>query len=256
MAREQAEMSGKSRTKGRRLDPGAIDQDCAFAEFGPDQPLTLDCGLSLSPFTIAYKTYGALNADKANAVLVCHALTGDQYVASTHPLTGKAGWWDLVVGPGLPIDTDRYFVICANVLGSCMGTTGPASINPETGKAYGLDFPVITIADMVRAQAMLLDHLGIDDVFCVTGGSMGGMQVLQFVADYPDRAFTAMPIATAAPDGAARDQPVRGRHVGGDGRPRLAWRALHGSRLQPAQGSGGGPHGRPRDLPVGDRAAP
>jgi homoserine O-acetyltransferase len=166
--------------------------------FGPDQPLALDAGGSLAPLTIAYQTYGALDAAKANAVLICHALTGDQHVANEHPVTGKPGWWQTMVGPGRPIDTDRYFVICANVLGGCMGTTGPASINPATGRVYGLDLPVVTIRDMVRAQAMLIDHLGIETLFCVAGGSMGGMQVLQWAASYPERVFAAMPIATAA----------------------------------------------------------
>jgi homoserine O-acetyltransferase/O-succinyltransferase len=169
-----------------------------IARFGPDQPLPLDAGVSLSPFQVAYQTYGTLNADKSNAVLVCHALSGDQHVASVNPVTGKPGWWELMVGPGLPIDTDRYFVICANVLGGCMGTTGPASIDPKTGKAYGLDLPVITVRDMVRAQAMLVDRLGIDTLLCVLGGSMGGMQVLQWAASFPERVFAAVPIACAA----------------------------------------------------------
>lgn len=168
------------------------------ARFGPDRPLALDCGVTLSPFQIAYQTYGTLNADRSNAVLICHALTGDQHVANVHPVTGKSGWWETMVGPGRPIDTNRYFVICSNVLGGCMGTTGPASLNPVTGRPYGLDFPVVTIRDMVRAQAMLLDHLGIETLFCVAGGSMGGMQVLQWVASYPERVFAALPIATAA----------------------------------------------------------
>ncbi|MBN9080549.1 MAG: homoserine O-acetyltransferase [Rhizobiales bacterium] len=158
----------------------------------------MDAGVLLAPLTIAYQTYGTLNADKSNAVLICHALTGDQHVANIHPVTGKPGWWGTMVGPGRPIDTDRYFVICSNVVGGCMGTTGPTSLNPATGKAYGLDLPVVTIRDMVRAQAMLIDHLGIDQLFCVAGGSMGGMQVLQWAALYPERVFAAMPIAAAA----------------------------------------------------------
>ena len=166
--------------------------------FGADNPLLLDCGRKLAPFTIAYMTYGALNAARSNVILVCHALTLDQFVASRHPVTGRGGWWEIMVGPGKPIDTDRFFVICANVIGGCMGSTGPASINPETGKVYGLDFPVVTIRDMVRAQAMLLDALGIEKVLCVTGGSMGGMQALQWAASYPGRVVTAMPMATAA----------------------------------------------------------
>jgi homoserine O-acetyltransferase len=165
--------------------------------FGPDQPLKLDAGVELAPFQIAYQTAGTLNADRSNAVLVCHALTGDQHVANVHPVTGKPGWWETLVGPGKPIDTERYFVICPNVVGSCMGTTGPASLNPASGEVYGLDFPVITIRDMVRAQAMLLDRLGIESLFSVAGGSMGGMQVLQWAASYPHRVFSALPLATA-----------------------------------------------------------
>jgi homoserine O-acetyltransferase len=168
------------------------------ARFGENEPLPLDAGVSLAPFQIAYQTYGALNADKSNAILVCHALTGDQHVANTNPVTGKPGWWELMVGPGRPIDTDRFFVICSNVLGGCMGTTGPASLEPKTGLPYGLSLPVITIRDMVRAQAMLVDRLGIPTLLSVLGGSMAGMQVLQWAASYPDRVFSAVPIACAA----------------------------------------------------------
>ena len=161
-------------------------------------PLMLDAGRELSPVTVAYMTYGTLNAQKSNAVLLCHALTGDQFAASQHPVTGKPGWWSTLVGPGKPIDTDRFFVICTNVLGGCMGTTGPAEIDPTTGEPFGLSFPVVTIKDMVRAQAMLIDALGIDQLLCVVGGSMGGMQVLQWAASYPERVIAAIPIATAA----------------------------------------------------------
>ena len=167
-------------------------------ELGRETPLELDCGVSLGPFTLAYQTYGTLNEERSNAVLLCHALTGDQFVAGLHPLTGRPGWWELMVGPGKTFDTDRYFVICSNTLGGCMGTSGPKEINPATGRRWGLDFPVITIRDMVKAQAMLLDHLGIEQLFCVSGGSMGGMQALQWVASYPERCFTAVPIACAA----------------------------------------------------------
>jgi len=163
-----------------------------------DAPLWLECEQLLAPFRIAYMTYGELNAARSNAILVCHALTGDQYVASEHPVSNKPGWWATMVGPGKPIDTERFFVICANILGGCMGSTGPASRNPRTGKAWGLEFPVITIGDMVDAQVRLIDHLGIDQLFCVTGGSMGGMQVLQWASRYPERVFSAIPIATAA----------------------------------------------------------
>jgi len=160
--------------------------------------LLLDSGVSIGPVTIAYQTYGNLNSDKSNAILVCHALTGDQYVAGIHPVTGRPGWWDNVVGPGLPLDTDHYFVLCANVLGGCMGSLGPPEINSQTGKPYALSFPVVTIADMVRAQALLLDHLDIEQLFCVIGGSMGGMQVLEWASRYPQRLFSAIPIAASA----------------------------------------------------------
>ncbi len=167
-------------------------------KFAEEKPLHLDAGVALAPWQIAYQTYGTLNEDRTNAVMICHALTGDQYVASTNPVTGKPGWWSLMVGPGRPIDTDRFFVICTNVLGGCLGTTGPASTNPETRRPYGLDLPIVTIRDMVRAQAMLLDELEIDSLFCVAGGSMGGMQVLQWAAAYPERVFSALPIAAGA----------------------------------------------------------
>jgi homoserine O-acetyltransferase/O-succinyltransferase len=168
-----------------------------LAQFGADQPLPLDCGINLSPFQIAYQTYGTLNAARSNAILICHALTLDQHVANVHPVTGKPGWWETMVGPRRPFDTDRYFIICPNVIGGCMGSTGPASINPATGKLWGLDFPVVTIPDMVRAQAMLLDRLGIDTLLCVIGGSMGGMQALQWTVAYPERVYSALPIACA-----------------------------------------------------------
>ncbi len=165
---------------------------------GRDKPLRLDCGVELSDFTLAYETYGTLNADKSNAVLVCHALTGDQFLTGEHPTTGRPCWWHLVVGPGKILDTERYFIICANVLGGCMGSIGPKEINPETGQPWGLDFPVITVADMVRSQALLLDHLGVDQLFCVIGGSMGGMQALEWATSYQDRVFASVPIATSS----------------------------------------------------------
>ena len=170
-------------------------RDSLIARFGTDKPLRLDAGVELAPFQIAYKTYGRLNPERSNAILICHALTGDQHVASVHPVTRKPGWWETLLGPGKPIDLERYFVICANVVGGCMGSSGPCSSNPATGKPWGLDFPVITIRDMVRAQAMLLDHLGIEKLFAVVGGSMGGMQVLEWAASYPQRVFAALPIA-------------------------------------------------------------
>ncbi|MGB1875561.1 MAG: homoserine O-acetyltransferase MetX [Rhodospirillaceae bacterium] len=160
-----------------------------------EEPLVLQSGVSLSPVTIAYQTYGTLNAEKSNTVLVCHALTGDQYVAGTHPISGREGWWHHLVGPGKVIDTNRYFVVATNVLGGCMGSTGPKETNPATGKPYGLDFPVFTIRDMVQAQARLLEQLGIEKVFCVTGGSMGAMQALEWAHRFPDRITAAVPIA-------------------------------------------------------------
>jgi homoserine O-acetyltransferase len=204
MAREAPELVSMT-----RIEPGIVAREelarsqaerpaSLVARFGADEPLPLDAGVRLSPIQIGYQTYGQLNADKSNAVLICHALSGDQHVANVNPVTGKPGWWELMVGPGKPIDTERYFVICANVLGGCMGTTGPASIDPASGRAYGLDLPVITVRDMVRAQAMLVDRLGIDMLLAVVGGSMGGMQVLQWAASFPERVFAAVPIACAA----------------------------------------------------------
>jgi homoserine O-acetyltransferase len=160
-------------------------------------PLSLDSGATLGPISVAYTTQGRLNADRSNAVLICHALTGDQYVSGIHPASGKPGWWDTMIGPGKPLDPGRYFLICANILGGCMGTTGPMEDNPATGRPWGLDFPVITIGDMVNAQRLLIDHLGIEQLFCVIGGSMGGMQVLDWAVRYPERVFSAVPIATA-----------------------------------------------------------
>ncbi len=170
----------------------------SFAEvvtLGEDNPLQLDSGEVLETFQMAYKSWGRINSDKSNVILVCHALTGDHYVRGINPITGKRGWWETMVGPSKPVDTDHYHVICINVLGSCAGSTGPASLNPATGKPYGLDFPVITVGDMVRAQAMLLDHLNIDTIFAVIGGSMGGMQTLHWAIDYPSRVKTAVVIA-------------------------------------------------------------
>jgi len=160
-------------------------------------PLPLDSGQALSGVEVAYETYGGLSPAKDNAILLCHALTGDQHVASAHPLTGKPGWWERMVGPGKPIDTDRFHVICANVIGGCMGSTGPASPAPD-GKPYAMRFPVITIRDMVRAQVALLDGLGIERLHAVVGGSMGGMQALSLAANFPDRAARVLAIATTA----------------------------------------------------------
>ena len=157
-------------------------------------PLALDGGALLSPVDIAYETYGD---PLAPPILICHALTGDHHVASAHPVTGKPGWWTRMVGAGKPIDPARHFIICANVLGSCMGSSGPATVNPATNRPWGMGFPVITIRDMVRAQAMLLDHLGIERLAAVVGGSMGGMQALSWAATFPDRVGACVAIATS-----------------------------------------------------------
>ncbi|KPL69320.1 homoserine acetyltransferase [Erythrobacter sp. SG61-1L] len=161
------------------------------------EALPLDSGQALEGVEVAYETYGELAADKGNAILICHALTGDQYVANPHPITGKPGWWSRTVGPGKPIDTDRFHVICANVIGSCMGSTGPASLAPDD-QPYGMRFPVITIRDMVRAQVALLDALGIECLHAVVGGSMGGMQALSFAANFGERTQRVLAIATTA----------------------------------------------------------
>lgn len=164
-----------------------------------DEPLPLDSGASLAPFTLAYEAYGELNATRDNAILILHALSGDAHVAGRHhPSDRKPGWWDGLVGPGRAFDTDRYFVICSNVIGSCMGSTGPSSIDPDTGRPYGARLPVITIGDMVRAQARLLDHLGIERLHAVAGGSMGGFQALEWATAYPERVNGVIAIASSA----------------------------------------------------------
>jgi len=166
-----------------------------FAE--PPSEMRLESDARLGPVTIAYETYGTLASDRRNAVLVLHALSGDSHVAGYYSAEDeKPGWWDCMVGPGKGIDTDKFFVICSNILGSCLGTTGPSSINPATGRAYGLDFPVVTIGDMVAAQKALIDHLGIERLLCVVGGSIGGMQVLEWCVRYPEMVASAIPLAT------------------------------------------------------------
>tara|TARA_B100001564_G_C20654703_1_gene678578 strand:- start:397 stop:1560 length:1164 start_codon:yes stop_codon:yes gene_type:complete len=163
-----------------------------------DEPMVLDSGTSVSDIPVAYKTYGCLNKDKSNAIVVCHGLTGDQYVAQDHPVTGKPGWWHDIVGPGKILDTDQYYIICANVIGSCLGSFGPKSVNPETNKPYNLDFPVITIGDMVKAQKLLVDYLGIEKLFAVIGGSMGGMVALEWSVRFPQSLKSCVVIASAA----------------------------------------------------------
>jgi len=162
-----------------------------------DQPLNLICKEQLSNIEIAYQTYGKLNADCSNAILVCHALTGDQYVASTNPITQKKGWWDFMIGKNKPIDTDKFFVICSNVISGCMGSLGPKSLNPKTNQPYGINFPVITIQDMVNAQNLLIEHFGIKRLHAVIGGSTGGMQVLAWSVLYPHKVKLVIPIATS-----------------------------------------------------------
>jgi homoserine O-acetyltransferase len=158
--------------------------------------ISLDCGSTLAPVEVAYETYGQLNEERNNAILVLHAFSGDAHAAGISPETGKPGWWDNMIGPGKAFDTNKYFVISSNVLGGCRGTTGPASIDPATGREYGMTFPVITISDMVRLETMLVDSLGIARLLAVTGGSMGGMQALAWAVEYPDRVVSAIPIAT------------------------------------------------------------
>ncbi len=165
--------------------------------FAENEPMPLDSGESLGPITLAYETYGRLNVDRSNAILILHALSGDAHAAGVSP-EGRIGWWDDCIGPGKAFDTTKYFVICSNVVGGCQGSTGPSSINPKTGKPYALQFPVITIADMVRAQCRLIDHLGIEKLFAVVGGSMGGMQALQWTVSCPARVRAALPLATTA----------------------------------------------------------
>lgn len=162
--------------------------------YQPDR-LTLETGERIGPVTLAYETYGTLNGDKSNAVLILHALSGDAHAAGLNK-DGKVGWWDAMIGPGKAFDTDKYFVICSNVIGGCQGSTGPSSLNPATGRQYGLDFPLITIGDMVKVQSHLIDYLGIDRLLSVAGGSMGGMQVLEWVIAYPRRVRSVIPIST------------------------------------------------------------
>lgn len=170
-----------------------------YFTFAEDSPMELECGRTLGPVTLAYETYGELSPAKDNAILIVHALSGDAHAAGYNsPDDKKPGWWDIMIGPGKPFDTNEYFIICSNILGGCKGSTGPSSINPETGKPFGLTFPMITIKDMVNAQKALVDYLGLERLLCVAGGSMGGMQTLQWVVSYPEMVRLAIPIATTA----------------------------------------------------------
>ncbi len=166
-------------------------------QFNLPAPLTLENGEVLEQITLAYETYGELNSQNNNAILICHALSGDAHAAGFHQDSDKPGWWEIMVGPGKAIDTNKYFIISSNILGSCNGSTGPASINPKTGKPYGLHFPVVTIGDMVKAQKILVESLGITQLLSVIGGSIGGMQVLEWSTSYPEMVFSALPLATA-----------------------------------------------------------
>ena len=181
------------------MEPGSVGvvqtRYFTFAEGG--DALVLANGRTLGPITLAYETYGELNADKDNAILICHALSGDAHVAGYHSAHDKdPGWWDVMVGPGRALDTDTYYVVCANIIGGCQGSTGPSSVSPQTGRPYALSFPVITVEDMVNAQRALIDHLGIDQLFAVVGGSMGGMQALQWAVSYPERVRLLLPLAS------------------------------------------------------------
>jgi homoserine O-acetyltransferase len=173
----------------KRESAGLVETQC----YSIPEELVLEHGGWLAPSTVAYETYGKLNKEKSNAVLICHALSGDSHAAGWHKGEEKPGWWDIVIGPGKALDTDNFFVICSNVPGGCKDTTGPSSLNPKTGKPYGLDFPFITVKDMVDVQKRLLDHLGIDKLFAVIGGSFGGMQVLQWCVSYPEMVRLAVP---------------------------------------------------------------
>lgn len=180
-------------------DPGSVGlvAPCDLVCFQPPNRLRLECGAQLGPITIRYETYGTLSPARDNAILICHALSGSAHAAGRHAAEDKKpGWWDIMIGPGKAFDTDRYFVICPNFLGSCYGTTGPSSVNPETGRPWGISFPMITVKDMVNAQAALIDHLGIERLLCVTGGSLGGMQTLEWATAHPERVRSAIPIAT------------------------------------------------------------
>ena len=180
-----------------RVSVGVVEKKYfTFAE--PPSEMVLESGAHLGPVTLAYETYGTLAPDRRNAVLILHALSGDSHVAGYYSTEDeKPGWWDCMVGPGKGIDTEKFFVVCANIIGSCMGSTGPSSLNPATGRVYGLDFPVVTIGDMVTAQKALVDHLGIDRLLGVVGGSIGGMQVLEWCVRYPEMVVCAIPLATS-----------------------------------------------------------
>ena len=190
-------MTGQETIAERAESVGLVETKYVTLAKTPGE-LLLDSGEKLGPITVAYETYGVLNHERSNAILVLHAFSGDAHAACWHEGASKPGWWDDMIGPGKAFDTEKYFVICSNVLGGCKGTTGPSSMNPQTGKPYGVDFPLVSIPDMVRVQARLLDHLGIEELFSVAGGSMGGQQVLEWLVAYPERVRSAVVIATAS----------------------------------------------------------
>ena len=221
----------------KKMNPNSLNaiekQYFTFAD--PPDELGLESGKALGPVTLAYETYGRLNRDRSNAILICHALSGDAHAAGYIKGESAPGWWDNMIGPGKAFDTEEYFVICSNVLAGCKGSTGPSSINALTGKPYALDFPVVTIGDMVSAQRRLVDSLGIETLFCVAGGSMGGMQALQWAASYPERVRTAIPIATAlkhSPQQIAFNEVIR-QSIMGDPAWRMGEYYAHG---QPRNG--------------------
>jgi homoserine O-acetyltransferase len=204
-------IANRSKTAKPTFNPSVSRRDVVFVKNGslgmvetnyfhlasfPNE-ITLECGEKLGPITVAYETYGHLNDQRSNAILIVHALSGDAHAAGFHKGDEKPGWWDDMIGPGKAFDTSKYFIVCSNVLGGCRGTTGPSSVNPKTGKKYGLDFPVVSILDMVNVQKHLIDHLKIDQLLSVAGGSMGGMQALEWLVSYPDRLKSAIAIATA-----------------------------------------------------------
>ena len=196
VSQNKAEIPRPPLNQDSRRSVGVVETRYFDFAHPPDE-LVLESGEKLGPITVAYETYGQLNKQKSNAILILHALTGDAHAAGFRKGDEKPGWWDDMIGPGKAFDTDRYFVICSNVLGGCRGTTGPASINPKSGKRYGADFPVIGISDMVKVQKGLIDHLKVNQLLSVAGGSMGGMQALEWVASYPDRLKSAIIVATA-----------------------------------------------------------
>jgi homoserine O-acetyltransferase len=195
-AHESAATFGKRHDVHKAQSIGIVQKNYFQCAIPPDE-LILENGEKLGPITVAYETYGKLNGQCSNAILILHALSGDAHAAGFHKGNGKPGWWDDMIGPGKAFDTNKYFVICSNCLGGCQGTTGPSSSNPKTGEPYGLDFPIISISDMVNVQRLLIDHLEINQLLAVAGGSMGGMQVLDWLTAYPDRLKSAIVIATA-----------------------------------------------------------